>query len=233
MAQIVNRLESALPLLQLDEKGNLISWNSNLQLLRFLDHYLNPRMHTTETGAGYTTWYFCITNASIHTSIVSSQDEVNRITAYCRKLDVSLASFEFSIGNSPNLLPRISGEKYDIAFIDGAHRFPFPIVDWFYCAELLKQGGLMFIDDTDIISCHILVKFMLNDPKWEKLETRENFAIFQKLGGHDLLGDWVHQPFSSTKICRPFDVFKLFLPSVNRLTNAPQKKKNALRERCV
>src|SRR3972149_7986171 len=103
MAQIVNRLESDLPLFHLDEKDNLISWNSNLQLLRFLDHYLNPRMHTIETGAGYSTVVF-LYNQCFHTSIVSSQDEVNRITAYCRKLDVSLASFEFSIGNSPNLL---------------------------------------------------------------------------------------------------------------------------------
>ena len=85
-------------------------------------------------------------------------------------------------------------------FLDGAHRFPFPIIDWFFGAILLKENGLMVVDDTDIISCHILCKFMLDDSHWEPVEVKENYGIFRKLGGHDYPSDWQGQTFSSNKI---------------------------------
>ena len=212
MDSIVNKLEKDHPLFHVDFSGNLITWHSNVNLLRFLEEHLKPEMHTIETGAGFSTVVFTFNKCS-HICIVPSQDEVNRIKDYCRKVNISLDKVNFMVGQSPDHLPTIYKVSCDLAFVDGAHRFPYPIVDWFYCANLLKEGGLIVIDDTDIISSHILVKFMLNDPHWEKVEIRENFAVFKKLGGHDYPGDWPGQPFSKNKIYSINDVIKAFWPS--------------------
>ena len=48
-------------------------------------------------------------------------------------------------------------------FIDGAHRFPYPVIDWYNFNKMLKVDGIVVIDDTDIIGCHIMAKFLLLD----------------------------------------------------------------------
>ena len=74
----------------------------------------------------------------------------------------------------------------------------------------------MVLDDTDIISCHILCKFMLADSHWEPVEVKENFGIFKKLGGHDYPSDWQGQIFSRDKIQ---DYLSLFLSDTTSETN--------------
>lgn len=161
---------------------------------------LKPEMNTLETGSGYSTVLF-IQKGCNHTCVVPDHDEVERIRHYCTDEGIPLDRVKFLIGQSFHLLPSITENSHDIIFIDGAHRFPFPIVDWFYCAMILKEGGLIAIDDTDIVSCNILLTFMLDDPHWEKTEMRENFAIFRKKGGHDYPFDWLGQPFGKNKMC--------------------------------
>jgi len=212
MDSILIRLEKDRPLFHDDGKGSLISWNSNTNLLRILEQYLEPGLQTIEIGSGYSTLVFSYKQC-FHTCIVPVQDEVNRIKDYCKGTGISLERVEFMIGQSHVFLPLISKKGYDLIFIDGAHRFPFPIVDWFFCAMLLKDRGLIVIDDTDIISCHILLKFMLIDLHWEKVEVRENFAIFKKLGGHDYPGDWPGQPFSENKIDSAKTFLEVFFPN--------------------
>lgn len=199
MHSILDKLGEDGPLFHDDGKGSLISWNSNTNLLRILEGFLADGMVTIEIGAGYSTVVF-LYKRCFHTCITPVQDEVNRVTGYCKAEGISLDRAEFIARQSFDVLPTISKNNCDLIFIDGAHRFPFPIVDWFFCAMRLREGGLMVIDDTDIISCHILMKFMLDDPHWEKVNVKENFALFKKLGGHDYPFDWQGQPFSRDKI---------------------------------
>ncbi len=208
---ILEKLERDNPMFHDDGKGGRITWYSNKNLLALIEHYLKPGMKTLEIGAGYSTVIF-LSRKCQHTCIVPSNDEVARIREYCTGSDIALDTAEFIIGQSFEHIPSLPGESYDLIFIDGAHRFPFPIVDWFYCAMLLKRFGLVIIDDTDIISCHILFRFMLNDPHWECVEKRENFALFRKKGNHDYPFDWQGQPFGRERIEYIEDLVKSFYP---------------------
>ena len=196
---IVTKLQKDAPLFHDDGNGSLITWFSNISLLTALEKLSSPGMRTIETGSGYSTIVF-LSRQCLHTCIVPIKEEIERIREYCSRTSISLEGAEFIINESHDILPSYPGRDFDLFFLDGAHRFPFPIIDWFFGAILLKENGLMVVDDTDIISCHILCKFMLTDSHWEPVEVKENFGIFRKLGGHNYPLDWHGQTFSSNKI---------------------------------
>ncbi len=205
MKSIVDRLEKERPSFHDDGKGGLISWNSNTNLLRAIERSLSAGMRTLEIGSGYITVMF-LNNKCRHTAISPVQAEADRITAYCNALGISTGDFEFHAGQSYDFLPGLPRESFDLILIDGAHRFPFPLVDWFFCAMLLKKHGLIVIDDTDLMSCQLLLRFMMNDDHWEPLDVRENFGIFQKKGDHNYPLEWQGQFISKEKIARPEDL---------------------------
>jgi len=45
----------------------------------------------------------------------------------------------------PKLLE--AGEQFDLVFIDGMHLFDYTLLDVFYATKLLRQGGVLVIDD--------------------------------------------------------------------------------------
>jgi predicted O-methyltransferase YrrM len=51
-------------------------------------------------------------------------------------------------------LPRLLGEgrSFDLAFMDGDHRFDGVFVDLFYFARLVRPGGVVFLDDWQLPS---------------------------------------------------------------------------------
>jgi len=131
---------------------------------------------------------------------------------------ISISRFTPIISSSVEALPAIKSTDFDLIFIDGAHRFPFPMVDWFYATNLLKHHGYIIIDDTDIISCFILYKFMEADEHWETVLIQENYAIFKKLAGHnDYKGDWPAQSFSKNKINTAEDLVQIFSQKRDRV----------------
>lgn len=84
--------------------------------------------------------------------------------------------------------------------LDGKHAFPWPMIDWFYTADKLRNGGIMMVDDAHIKSVGVLVEFMKTDPGWMLLTSfcETNF-VFRK--GRDLIHDvaWHMQPFNFDK----------------------------------
>jgi len=204
--KVLSLLMADQPEFHSDAQGKSISWNANIKLLSFLDTYLQPGMCTLETGSGYSTVLF-IGKACFHTTVTPTESEFARITAYCKEKEISLAHAEFIAKDSVDHLPFMRSDELDVLFIDGAHRFPFPVVDWFYGSKLLKKGGIVIVDDTDIISCFILQKFLEMDTHWEKVVVEKEFVVFRKLMGHDYPSDWPGQEFSKNKI----DSAKTFL----------------------
>jgi hypothetical protein len=47
-----------------------------------------------------------------------------------------------------------------LAFIDGAHRFPLPQVDFHYIEPGIVVGGLLAVDDCDMPSVKVLCDFL-------------------------------------------------------------------------
>ena len=176
-------------------KGVATSWSVHPETLRFLHELLQPGMTTLETGCGQTTVVFSIANTT-HTCITPNEAEVSRIRAYCHQLHLP-DNFRFLPESSDVALP--SGEdipgELDVVFIDGAHRFPLPIIDWYYTAPRLKKGGIVAVDDFTMPSVRILFDFLRMETEWKQIEISENTAFFEKRGDPfiDFEDDWQHQ----------------------------------------
>lgn len=207
MNPIIDMLVEENPLFHTQRDGKSCSWAGNTNMLKDVEKLLQPGMNTIETGAGYSTVIFLAKGCN-HTTLTFDSREIERIKDFCRDKSISCESYTYYVGDSTETVSSVSG-PFDFVFIDGAHRFPYPIIDWYNLNQMLKVNGILVVDDTDIISCHILVKYLLTDPKFELLANVENYAIFRKTEFTPPPGDWLFQPFSNTKIFNNSDILKV------------------------
>lgn len=174
--------------------GELInSWSIQTDTLRYLYSLLKPGMITLETGCGQSTMVFAIAGTR-HTSIMPDIEEAKRVRKYCRSLELN-PSLSFLIGSSDAVLPcqRRIPPSLDFVFIDGAHAFPAPIIDWHYTAVKLKIGGIMAVDDCKMPSVKLLVDLLCLEDEWEVIDYFQNTAFFRKLAEPKHLIDWAGQ----------------------------------------
>ena len=59
---------------------------------------------------------------------------------------------EFYEEESQVVLPRLldAGRRFDLAFIDGNHRFEAVFLDLIYAGRLVREGGIVFVDDSQM-----------------------------------------------------------------------------------
>jgi predicted O-methyltransferase YrrM len=109
---------------------------------------------------------------------------------------------EFHAEESQIVLPRLlaEGRQFDLAFIDGNHRFEGVFLDLVYSGRLLKEGGVVFVDDVQLPAVRRAVGFCVANLGW----TAEDAA---KEGEHEwqVLRTGTHEVFF-----RPFDQFAEF-----------------------
>ena len=123
-------------------------------------------MRTLETGTGASTIVFAASGAS-HTAISPARDEHERIARYCAERGISLGAVRFVAEPSHVALVRSwTAEPLDVVLLDGAHAFPYPILDWFWTAPHLRVGGQLLVDDAHLASVNVLVRFLRRDPAW-------------------------------------------------------------------
>ena len=69
---------------------------------------------------------------------------------------------DFHQDYSEYVLPRLlrEGRRFDLAFIDGNHRFDHVFVDLFYIDRLLKPSGMLVLDDCFLDSVHTACRFV-------------------------------------------------------------------------
>ena len=178
-------------------EGTLMSWAPHPETIRFLYRILAPGMSTLETGCGQTTVIFSIAGTQ-HICVTPKGDEVERVKTYCAGLRLP-ENVTFLIESSDKILPcndRIPA--LDHVFIDGAHGFPAPILDWHFTAHKLKLGGILAVDDVKMPSVRLLYDFLCGEEEWELVKVLHNTAFFKKLGEPKQLEHWSGQKINAT-----------------------------------
>ena len=79
---------------------------------------------------------------------------------------------EFQAEESQIALPRFvaEGRSFDLAFVDGNHRFDRVFLDMVYLGRLLRPGGIVFVDDYQLPAVARAAAFCLTNLGWESEE---------------------------------------------------------------
>jgi len=179
--------------------------NSTLNNLLFIQRTMRaekPR-RTLEVGLafGASTLVFCSehralghTPAQQHTAIDPYQpyplfDEAGVYAAE----RAGLADFlDYRPEYSEFVLPRLleSHQRYDFIYIDGSHLFENVLIDAFYCARLLNDGGLIAFDDCSdkhVAKVIAFIRTNLTDSLKEILPTDIKSSAARLVGRRQLL----------------------------------------------
>jgi hypothetical protein len=193
MEALIERLVSEQPHFHAWPDGRSANWSVASDALRFLFEQVRPGMNTLETGAGQSTAVFGIAGAH-HVAITPDRPQADRIRAYLNGFGISY-DVTFIHESSDLALPAGRGipERLDIVLIDGAHRFPFPILDWHYTEPRVPVGGLVAVDDYRMPSVRILFDFLAAEKEWELITTIGATAFFRKVCMAKNTGDWSDQ----------------------------------------
>jgi predicted O-methyltransferase YrrM len=96
-------------------------------------------------------------------------------------------------------LPRFvdEGRLFDLAFVDGDHRFDAVFVDLFYTARLVRPGGVVMLDDYQLPAIERAVSFFTNNSGW----------AIETISPPDLHHQWIVMRTPLLPDRRPFDFF--------------------------
>ena len=178
-------------------RGREITWGISLDLATFIDEYVQPWHVTLETGSGLSTLVIARKGGRRHIAIAPDADEFQVIREFLVRHQIEAGSLETIVSRSQDYLPTAILPELDLVLIDGDHSFPAPFLDWYYTADRLKVGGLMAVDDADIVTGTFLVDFMRADPKWEEVVRSRSgrYGIYRKIR-HPVHEDaWERQPY--------------------------------------
>lgn len=90
--------------------------------------------------------------------------------------DAGLADMvELVSEGSQLVLPRFvpEGRSFDLAFVDGNHRFDGVFLDLVYLGRLVRAGGVVFVDDFDLPAVARAVSFCVTNLGWTLEESAE------------------------------------------------------------
>ena len=100
---------------------------------------------------------------------------------------------------SETALPRLLGEgrSFDLAFVDGNHRFDGVFVDLFYLGRLVRPGGIVFLDDYQLPAVARAASFFASNLGW----------TLEEVSAPDDLHRWAVLRTSAVPDARPYDHF--------------------------
>jgi hypothetical protein len=141
-------------------------WGLEWAALGWLEDNVSEGMATLETGAGSSTLLFAARGAE-HEAVTPDAAEEERVRAECERRGISSERVRFLIGLSHEVLPTLEPRPLDLVLIDGAHGFPYPVLDWWYVAPHVRVGGVVLLDDAYMPPVRVLVDALREQPAWE------------------------------------------------------------------
>jgi predicted O-methyltransferase YrrM len=170
-------------------------YGTALDCYEFLARHAVPGARTLETGLGISTALFALWGTE-HTCVVHDQHEVDVLRAWALERDVDLSRMTFAVGMSDAVLPGLEPTELDLAFVDGGHAFPMAIIDWYYAAGRLRDGGVVVFDDVQLASVRLgLFDFLQADPRWEPVAMTGKWAACVRHASGPLREAHDAQPF--------------------------------------
>jgi hypothetical protein len=116
-----------------------------------------------------------------HVCVTPDRDQSARIKAYCTGHGIQSnvtfihESSDVALSSGQDLPPEL-----DFVFIDGAHCFPFPIIDYHFTERRLRVGGILGVDDYLMPSVRILHDFLVGENEWELICLQEKTSFFRR-----------------------------------------------------
>jgi len=141
-------------------------WGLAWDALAWLEKNVHEGMSTLETGAGASTMVFAARGARHHV-VTPDAEEERRIRAACEERGIDASGVTFHIARSHDVLPELDVPALDLVLVDGAHGFPYPILDWWHLAPRLKTGGRMVLDDAYLPGIAAIVDYARASDAWE------------------------------------------------------------------
>jgi hypothetical protein len=133
--------------------------------------------YTMETGSGKTTLLF--SHLSKHHLVFAYDGGSGSITQVQDSPLFKRETTHFIEGSTQRTLPNYSFEKkLKIALIDGPHAYPFPDLEYYYIYQHLEIGGLLLLDDIQILSIGRMFEILKYDDMFELLEVVDNNLAF-------------------------------------------------------
>ena len=163
MGELTNALRREPPGLH---AGGTEYWGLAWEALEWLEREMRPGMATLETGSGASTLVFAASGA-VHEAVTPASDEEQRFRAEAERRGIDPSSVTFRIGLSHEVLPALDPRPLDLVLIDGAHGFPFPVLDWWLVHDRIKVGGALLVDDAYIPAVNALVSNLRQMRGWE------------------------------------------------------------------
>lgn len=99
-------------------------------------------------------------------------------------------------GDTAELWREGNERHLDFVFLDGAHSFPYPIIDWHYSIRALKLGGRLLLDDIPIPAVACVYRYMISDPCWKLISILDNRAAVFELISYPAPEDSRLQPYN-------------------------------------
>ena len=192
-------------------------WGLAWAALEWLERNVEPGSATLETGAGSSTIVFAARGAD-HVAVTPEAEEEERIRAACRSLGVDDSHVRFLLGSSHDVLPTLEARPLDLVLIDGAHGFPYPILDWWFLAPHVRIGGRMLVDDAYMPAVGTLVDALRAGDAWAVEEAvGHRTVVVRKLADELPDFDWRGERIGGRMSFR-------YLPPLRRATAAIQHR---------
>lgn len=141
-------------------------WGLAWEALEWLETSLEPGMATLETGSGSSTIVFAAAGTD-HEVITPVAAEEERIRNTCATQGIDTSRVRFVVGPSHEVLPRWQARQLDLVLIDGAHGFPYPILDWWFLSRYVKIGGQVLLDDAYLPAVGAIVDYVRQSSAWQ------------------------------------------------------------------